>query len=64
MKTKTETTSNVVVELPKWLEVVRQSVEGLRYGKVEITIHDGRVTQVDATRRTRLDPAPHTSYSI
>ena len=41
-------------ELEPWVEIVRQRVAGLRYGSVQITIHDGRVTQVEATEKTRL----------
>jgi hypothetical protein len=26
----------------------------MRYGSVQLTIHDGRVTQVEATEKTRL----------
>jgi hypothetical protein len=37
-----------------WVEVVRQRAAGLRFGTIQITIHDGRVTQVDATEKTRL----------
>jgi hypothetical protein len=37
-----------------WEEVVRQQVRRLRFGVVQITVHEGRVTQVDATEKTRL----------
>lgn len=54
MKTKTETVRDTTSEAPQWLDIVRQSVEGVRFGRVEIVIHEGRVIQVDTTRRTRL----------
>ena len=41
----------------QWLDLVRQTVESLRYGVVHITIHDGRVTQIDKTEKRRLDTA-------
>jgi hypothetical protein len=41
----------------QWLELVRQTVESLRYGVVHITIHDGRVTQIEKTEKRRLDTA-------
>ena len=42
-----------------WLEVVRQQVSSLRYGVVEIVVHDSRVTQIEKTERVRLDqPQP------
>ena len=39
---------------PDWLEVVRRNVDQLRYGSVQITVHDGRVTQVESLERTRF----------
>ncbi|MFT3989847.1 MAG: YezD family protein [Luteolibacter sp.] len=38
----------------EWLEVVRKNVAGLRYGSVHITVHDGRVTQVESIEKTRF----------
>lgn len=37
-----------------WLEVVRQNVASVRFGSVQITIHDGRVTQVESVEKTRF----------
>ncbi len=31
----------------KWLELVTQQVDSLRYGIVEIVVHDSRVIQID-----------------
>ncbi|MGD0059306.1 MAG: YezD family protein [Verrucomicrobiia bacterium] len=41
----------------QWLVLVRQTVESLRYGVVQITVHDGRVTQIEKTEKRRLDTA-------
>ena len=38
-----------------WLEIVRQQVSSLRFGVVEIVVHDSRVTQIEKTERLRLD---------
>lgn len=38
----------------KWLEIVRAKVGMIRYGSVLITVHDGRVTQVELIERTRI----------
>ncbi len=40
---------------PAWLELVRQRVDSLRYGVVQIVLHDGHVTQIEYTERVRLD---------
>ena len=37
-----------------WLEVVRQQVGTLRYGVVQIIVHDVQVTQIEKTERVRL----------
>jgi len=37
-----------------WFEVVRNNVANLRYGSVVITVHDGRVTQIESIEKTRF----------
>jgi hypothetical protein len=39
---------------PEWLALVRAQVENLRYGVVQLVVHDGRVTQIERTEKTRL----------
>jgi hypothetical protein len=39
---------------PDWLHLVQQNVAGLRYGVVQLIVHDGRVTQIERTEKTRL----------
>lgn len=39
---------------PAWLDIVRQKVESLRYGVVQIVVHDARVTQIERTEKTRI----------
>jgi hypothetical protein len=41
----------------KWLELVVQHVKSLRFGVVEIVVHDSRVIQIEKTERVRLDKA-------
>lgn len=40
---------------PQWLSLVREKVETLRYGIVQIVVHNSRVTQIERTERTRLE---------
>lgn len=47
-------------ENPFWLSLVREKVETLRYGVVQIVVHDSRVTQIERTERTRLEYAENT----
>ena len=35
---------------------VREALSGLRYGAVSLTIHEGRVVQIDVTEKKRLKP--------
>lgn len=46
-----------------WLEVVRQAVGTLRFGIVQVVVHDGQVTQVERTERLRFGKAAP-SYDI
>jgi len=39
---------------PEWLALVREKIESLRYGVVQLVVHDGRVTQIERTEKTRL----------
>lgn len=36
------------------LEEVAKVLVGLRYGSVEIIVHDGKVTQIEAKKKIRL----------
>ncbi len=40
---------------PEWLALVRAKVQSLRYGVVQVVVHDGRVTLIERTEKTRLD---------
>jgi len=39
----------------EWLDRISAQVNGLEYGSVLITVHDGRVVQIDRTERRRFD---------
>ncbi len=44
-----------------WIDIVRQKVEAMRFGSVQIIVHEGRVTQVENTEKTRLPDAALTA---
>ena len=47
------------VENQNWLEIVRDQVNSLRFGVVEIVVHDSRVVQIEKTERVRFEkPSP------
>ena len=38
-----------------WMALVRRNIESLRYGVVQIVVHDSRIVQVERTERIRLE---------
>lgn len=38
-----------------WIEIVRDKVKDLRFGVVQIVVHDSNVVQIERTEKTRLD---------
>lgn len=55
LSTILSSTQNGVPSEEGWLKVVERQVEALRFGSVQITVHDGRVVQIEATVKVRLD---------
>ena len=45
-------------EAGAWLKIVVEQVKTLRYGVVQIVIHDNRVVQIEKTEKVRLDRRP------
>jgi hypothetical protein len=43
------------VETLDWLELVRDSVKGLRFGVVQIVVHDAKVVQIETTEKVRIE---------
>jgi hypothetical protein len=50
----TETKTATLDVAPDWIGLVRQKVESLRFGVVQLVVHDGRVTQIERTEKIRL----------
>lgn len=48
-----EPTSPAPVE-PLWLELIRTKIETLRFGAIQLTVHDGEVTQIETTEKMRV----------
>ena len=43
---------------PQWFKLVQTQVETLKFGTVQITIHDSKVVQIERVEKTRLDRLP------
>ncbi len=55
MNPKTNDRPKTDTTLPAdWLEVVRKKAEELRFGSIQIIVHEGRVTQVESLEKTRF----------
>jgi hypothetical protein len=48
--------SSTAPSQPDWVPLVRAQIEGLRYGVVQLLVHDGRITQIERTEKVRLPP--------
>lgn len=42
--------------LEESISSVREALSGLKYGNVSLTVHEGRVVQIDVTEKKRLKP--------
>lgn len=51
----TPTRSNQAQPGADWVAVVQQKVEALRYGVVQVVVHEGRVVQIECTEKVRID---------
>lgn len=38
-----------------WLELVAEKVRSIKFGVVQIVVHDAKVVQIERTERTRLE---------
>ncbi len=41
-----------------WIEIVRQKLASMRFGSIQLVVHEGRVTQVESLERTRIPADP------
>lgn len=51
-------TNDEAMPLPphtEWLDVVKRNVQQIRFGVVQIVVHDAKVVQIERTEKTRLD---------
>lgn len=45
-------------ETSPWLDLVRQKIEAIRFGSVQVVVHEGRVTLLESTDKVRLTGEP------
>lgn len=42
-----------------WLRKIAKALQDIRYGSLEIVIHEGRIVQIERKEKIRLDPSSH-----
>jgi len=47
----------------RWLELVREHVRSLRFGVVQVIVHESRVVQIEKTERVRFHHPKEKSLS-
>ena len=56
MKTTEQTDLQGAAQRPEsWIEAVRAQVGSLRFGVVQIVVHDARVVQIEKTEKIRFE---------
>jgi hypothetical protein len=63
MTAKPELETNADKDEP-WLALVRQQVASLRFGVLQIVVHEGQVTQIEKTEKLRMDRAQGVVSSV
>lgn len=53
---KSPSEPDVPILIEESLASVREALAGLRFGSIHLTIHEGRVVQLDVTEKRRLKP--------
>lgn len=38
-----------------WFNIVRTKADSIRFGTIQVVIHDGKITQIESTEKTRLE---------
>jgi hypothetical protein len=49
-----DSTPNPERQLEENIATVRDALKNLRYGNIALTVHDGRVVQIDVTEKKRF----------
>ena len=56
-ETKMKADPQLTEEERTWLSLVRQQVRSLRFGVVQIVVHNAKVVQIERTEKLRLNEA-------
>lgn len=59
-----ETEAPASTNQPEWIEALRRQVSSLRFGVIQVVVHEGRVVQIERTEKFRFEARPATSGRI
>ncbi len=37
-----------------WIEIIRRKLATMRFGSIQLVVHEGRVTQIESLEKTRI----------
>lgn len=40
---------------PEWIERILESLNGLKFGTVQIVVHEGKIVQIERTEKKRFE---------
>jgi len=49
---------------PTWLNVLKTQIESLRFGTVQVVVHEARVVQIETTEKVRFEKAEPGNPSV
>ena len=50
--------SNEAKDVDQAVEAIRRALENLKFGSVEITVHEGKIVQIERKEKVRLNSGP------
>lgn len=45
---------NSVPDFTQWVRLLEQKIASIRFGSIQIIVHEGRITQIESTEKIRL----------
>ena len=51
-------------QLPTWMQHTLRCVQQMDYGQITLTIHQGKVVEIQRTERTRIQSSPGSALHV
>jgi len=46
---------------PQWMATLKRQVQSLRFGTVQLVVHESQVVQIETTEKVRFEPSARSS---